>query len=129
MDILRRAKIIHVEGTFKACTKNMIQVFTIHAYVYDKSIMKKAFSIEIKPLYRIESYKNLLGQLGALAFIPINKIAEALLIIRNNLPKNEQNKDCSLCICVLDYFMVQWMQSYFFFLQSMIKNSFNLRIF
>ena len=35
MDILRRAKIIHIDGTFKACPKNMLQVFTIHAYVYD----------------------------------------------------------------------------------------------
>ena len=34
---------------------------------FRKAIMKKAFSIGIKPLYKIESYKNFLGQLGALA--------------------------------------------------------------
>ena len=35
MDILRRAKIIHIDGTFKACPKNMLQVYAIHANVYD----------------------------------------------------------------------------------------------
>jgi hypothetical protein len=57
------------------------------------------------------AYKNFLGKLGALALIPINKINDALIIIRNSLPKNDADEDCPLCTRVLEYFMNQWMQS------------------
>ena len=77
---------------------------------FRKAIMKKAFSIGIKPLYIYDEYKNFLAQLGALALIPLDKIDAAILIIRDNLPQ-QNNKDCPLCLQLLEYFMVQWIQS------------------
>ena len=57
----------------------------------------------------LKSFVNLRVYLKAL--IPIEKINDGLLIIRNSLPKNELNEDCPLCLRVLEYFMSQWMES------------------
>ena len=34
--LLAKVKTWHIDGTFKSCPKGLMQIFTIHAHVYDQ---------------------------------------------------------------------------------------------
>ena len=72
------------------------------------AIFKRVVRIGLKAHCRQNEYYNFINKLGALAFVPINRLDEALLLVEQVKPTDPK------CDELFEYFKKTWLKSMFY---------------